>query len=278
MAEIVAAFAASHAPPMLFRPEALAVESRERLFGQYRQIGQRLRGTEAQALVLISNEHLQNFFLNNLPAVCIGLAETYSGPAEAWLPLAPRTHQGAAALGDYLLREALDADFDPAFSLDLRLDHGSLLPLHFGDVDPALPLVPILINNVEPPLPTMRRCWQWGQFLGRALRACPHFSRIAVLATGGLSHDVGSPRMGLINEAFDRQFLALLAGDDTSALLRFARDEVQSAGNGAEEIRNWVIAKAIVGDVPLDERFYAAVPEWSGAVGLVEWRVQKGQP
>jgi aromatic ring-opening dioxygenase catalytic subunit (LigB family) len=274
MAEIVAAFGACHAPPLIQRPDAVPDDVRNRVFGLYRQMGRRLAEARPQALVVLTNEHLHNFSLANFPAVCIGMAERYPGPSELWLKMAAHTRRGDAELGEYLYRSALESDFDPSFSLELTLDHGTLTPLHLAGIDPDLPLVPIVFNNVQPPLPTMRRCLQWGEFIGTALRAYDGLERVAVLGTGGLSHDIGTPNMGAVDEAFDREFLRLLSGDEPSALVRFAHEHVHEAGNGAEEVRNWIVARGVVGDAPLEVLTYEAIPDWYVGVALVEWRVR----
>jgi aromatic ring-opening dioxygenase catalytic subunit (LigB family) len=274
LAEIVAAFAACHAPPLIQRPDAVPEELRGRVFGLYREVGRRLMAAGPQALVVITNEHLHNFSLGNFPAVCIGMAESYAGPSELWLKLPAHMRQGSAALGEYLYRSALEADFDPSFSHALTLDHGTLTPLHLAGVPMDLPLVPILFNNVEPPLPTMRRCLRWGAFLGEALRAYTGLERVAVLGTGGLSHDIGTPNMGAVDEDYDREFLRLLAARDAAPLVRFAQERTAAAGNGAEEVRNWIVTRGVVGDAPLDVLFYEPTPDWYIGLGIVEWKVR----
>ena len=273
MAEVVAAFAACHAPPLIQRPDVVPAAVRERVFGLYADLGRQLRAARPEALVVITNEHLHNFGLANFPAVCIGMSDSYRGPSELWLKIPAHTRSGDAALGEYLYRAALEADFDPSFSMDLSLDHGTLIPLHLAEVDPEVPIVPVLFNNVQPPLPTMRRALQWGEFIGGALRAYSGLERVAILAAGGLSHDIGTPNMGAVDEAFDREFLRLLAGDDPQALVCFAQEHVQAAGNGAEEVRNWIVARGAVGPAPLDVLLYDAVPEWYVGLAIARWRM-----
>ena len=258
---------------MVNRPDAPSAEQAERAFACFADLGRRLADAKPDALVLISNEHLQNFFLNNLPSVCIGMADSYEGPIESWIRLPHRSQRGDAELGSYLFGEAIEHGFDPSRSLDLKLDHGTLAPLHLAKVAPDLPVVPILLNNVEPPLPTMRRCLQWGEYVRAAIQAYAGADRIAVLATGGLSHDVGTPHMGATDPAFDQEFLRLLADDDPGALVRFSQERASAAGNGTEEVRNWLVARGIVGNAPLDVLFYDDIPAWYTGVSIVQWRV-----
>ncbi len=275
MAEIVAAFAASHVPLMVNRPDAPLPEQAERAFTCFAELGRRLADARPQALVLISNEHLQNFFLNNLPTICIGMADSYEGPIESWIKLPHRSQRGDAALGSHLFAEAIERGFDPARSLDLKLDHGTLAPLHLAEIAADLPVVPIMLNNVEPPLPTMRRCLEWGECIAEGIRAYAGAERVAVLATGGLSHDVGTPNMGATDPAFDQEFLRLLADDDPGALVRFTQERASAAGNGTEEVRNWIVARGIVASAPLRVMYYEDIPAWYTGVAIAEWRVSR---
>lgn len=271
MAEIVGIFAASHTPVMLQFPEAIPASDREEIFSVFRQVGKAIDAARPEALVIFSDDHLHNFFLNNLPAICIGAAEQYPTPVEHWLKADKRVLKGDANLGAYLLKNALESGFDPAFSMELTLDHGVLTPLELGRVARELPIVPILFNCVQPPMPAMRRCYQFGEWLGNALRAYGALERVAVLATGGISHDLATPRMGMVNEQFDRGLLRLLEAADAEGAVKFATDHVHEAGNGAEEIRMWLAAMGCAAGRPFRTQYYRAVQDWYTGIALGHW-------
>jgi aromatic ring-opening dioxygenase catalytic subunit (LigB family) len=273
LAEIVGVFGASHTPVMLNFPHQIAAGELADVQAGFVELGRRLAATRAQAVVVVSDDHLHNFFLDNLPAFCIGAAEGYRTPIEAWLKAESRILPGDPALGAYLVGEAYEAGFDPALSLHLTLDHGTLTPLELAGVDRTTPIVPVMVNCVQPPLPTMRRCLDLGRFIGRALRAYPGLDRVAILATGGLSHDVGTPRMGLVNEDFDRGFLERLSGGDDEALLAFAAKHVNEAGNGAEEVRMWLVAHGAAAPdrTRAEVIYYKALADWYAGIGVAEW-------
>jgi aromatic ring-opening dioxygenase catalytic subunit (LigB family) len=273
MAEIVAIHAASHTPVMLNFPDAIAADVREEIFSAYRAMGEALAAARPQAVVVLSDDHVHNFFLNNLPALCIGAAEQYPTPVEHWLKAEKRVLPGDAALGAYLLGDAMQSGFDPALSMELTLDHGVLTPLELAGIARDVPVVPILINCVQPPLPAMRRCHAFGQWLGRALRAYPDLERVAILATGGISHDLATPRMGMVNEAFDRELLRLFEAGDEDGAIRFATDHVHEAGNGAEEIRMWLAAMGAADGKRFHTRYYRAVSAWYTGIGLGTWDI-----
>jgi hypothetical protein len=136
MAELVGVFAASHTPVMLNFPEAIPDAEREAIFGAFKHLGNELRRAAPQCLVVVSDDHLHNFFLNNFPAFCIGAAESYPTPVEHWLKADKTTLQGDADFGAHLLATALHSGFDPSFSMELTLDHGVLTPLHLAGLRP----------------------------------------------------------------------------------------------------------------------------------------------
>lgn len=273
MAEIVGIFATSHTPVMLQFPEAIAAEHREEIYAAFREVGRAIVATRPQALIVFSDDHVHNFFLNNLPAICIGAADRYPTPVEHWLKAEKRILDGDAELGAYLLTKALESDFDPSFSMELTLDHGVLTPLELAGVGRDLPVVPILFNCVQPPMPTMRRCYRFGEWLGRALRAYNGLDRVAILATGGISHDLATPRMGMVNERFDRDLLRLFEAADAEGAVSYATNHVHEAGNGAEEMRMWLAAMGCADGRPFRTRYYRAVQDWYTGIALGNWEM-----
>lgn len=273
MADIVSIHATSHTPVMINFPDAIPAQDRQDIFAAFRSVGAEILAARPDAVVVISDDHVHNFFMNNFPAFCIGAAASYPTPVEHWLKVNKQTLRGDAALGAYLLGEALNSGFDPSFSMDLTLDHGVLTPLHLAEMAADVAVVPLLVNCVQPPLPPMSRALQWGRFLGKALHAYKGCERVSILATGGISHDIATPRMGLLNEAFDRTFMSLLGGEDDAALVRYATDHVNEAGNGAEEIRTWLVAHGAA--QALNARFepiyYKGVASWYTGIGLGRW-------
>jgi aromatic ring-opening dioxygenase catalytic subunit (LigB family) len=273
VAELVGAFATSHTPVMLNFPNNIEATDRDDIYAGFKEIGNALLECRADTVIVFSDDHLHNFFLDNFPAFCIGAGDSYGAPAEHWLKADKHQLKGDAALGAHLLGEALTEGFDPSFSMNLLLDHGVLTPLVLAGISTQVTIVPVLVNCVQPPMPTMRRCLQLGQMIGRAIASYPSASRVALLASGGISHDVATPRMGFVNEAFDREFLRLLGGADDEALIRFSTEHVNEAGNGAEEIRNWLIVRGAVQGAAFHTRYYKATPGWYTGIALAHWDV-----
>jgi arylamine N-acetyltransferase len=77
--------------------------------------------------------------------------------------------------------------------------------------------------------------------------------------------------MGMLNEDFDREFLARLQAGDADGAISYARDHVHLAGNGAEEVRMWLTAMGAAGATPFVPRLYEPVADWYTGIGLGHW-------
>jgi aromatic ring-opening dioxygenase catalytic subunit (LigB family) len=266
MGQVVGVFAAAHSPGMTGFPERAEPQKRAAVMDAFATVHDRLAALAPDAVIAVSVEHFTNFSLANLPAFAIGTAADYLGPVTeemgAFLNVAQRRYPGAAALGDHLYRFAISAEFDPALVAgDLDFDENFCVPLEFLDPDSRLPLVPVIVNGVNRPGPTARRCYAFGRMIRSAVEAQDQVGRVVVLATGGLSHWVGMREAGDINEEFDRDFLRRLAQDDPTELTAYRQDEIDAAGNGADEIRTWIVAAGAAG-TGLDTLAYEPIPAW----------------
>lgn len=271
MAELVLAVAASHAPFITAGPETAEAGQRERVYAAMDALREELVRARPDVLVVCSNEHFTNFFLDNFPPFCVGVGERHVGPAEAWLRIPRGSLPGHPALGRWLVERALAEDFDPAFSEDLVLDHGIMTVLHFLDPDRRLPVVPIVQNCAVAPMPSLGRCYRLGATLRRAILAWPEPARVALIGAGGLSHWIGMPGMGRIDAEFDRWFLERLAAGQVEEVLRLTDAEVERAGNGAHEIRSWLtVAGAVPGKTARVLAYEPVVP-WVTGMGVITY-------
>ncbi len=274
MAEFVGAFAASHGPLIARERDSLPAAVRDRLDTAFDEMGRRLKALNPDLLVIFSPDHWVNFFIDNLPAFCVGIGEEHDGPPEPFMKAVfpHQTLRGHPEFGRHLLESAFAADFDPAISHRLKLDHGFCVPLWRMGLDPIPAIVPVTVNELEPPLPSIRRCLAWGRMLRDAIESYPGDLRVAVLGTGGLSHSIGEPTMGEIDEPFDHACIDLFSRASDSEIAATLEERLQSTGNGGHEVRNWVIVHAAAGG-RFDLIDYAPVPEVYVGCGFAEWRV-----
>ena len=265
---IVFACAASHAPGMTAWPEAAPKEQSDRFLDAYRKLGERLAASRPNVLVAITVEHWANFFLNHMPTLCIGRADYYDGPVEEWLRIPKARVPGDSQLSTDLLAACLDGGFDPTFSDELLFDHATMLPLHFLNPAMAVPVVPVIINALTPPMPTPKRCFSLGQLLGKKLEQTE--KRVAVIATGGLSHWPGEAKHGKINVLFDSEFLETLISGDRNKLTDYSHEEINDeAGSGGHEIRTWIALTGAVPEWKAELLAYEPVVSWATGCALV---------
>lgn len=265
---MVFACAASHAPGMTAWTEAAPKEQAENFLASYRRLGERLAETKPDAIVALTVEHWANFFLNGMPAFCVGRAAHYDGPIEEWLRIPKARVAGDSVLAGEIIDACLNGGFDPTFSDELLFDHATFLPLHFLNPKMAIPVVPIIINTLTPPMPTAKRCFAFGEFLGKLLDKSP--KRIAVIATGGLSHWPGEAKHGKINVPFDKQFLQTLISGERAQLADYSHAEINGeAGSGGHEIRTWIALAGAVRDWKAELLAYEPVVPWATGCGLV---------
>lgn len=273
MAVLAGIYAASHGPLIVRNWDQVTPAHRKALDTGFGELGRLIRADRLDALVIISPDHWVNFFLDNLPAICVGVGALHEGPNEPWLAgrFPHRQLAGHPALGGHIVETALHAGFEPSISHRLILDHGFCIPLLKAEVDPLPAIVPVIFNDIEPPFPTVRRCYEWGQMLRRAIESWPGDLRVGVLGSGGLSHSIGEPAMGQVEEDFDRECLSHFAGSTPDVLIDYLTSKLPLVGNGASEIRNWVAAHGAAGGKGFSLIAYDAIPEVFVGCGFARW-------
>jgi aromatic ring-opening dioxygenase catalytic subunit (LigB family) len=275
MAELVGVYAASHGPMIVRNWDRLTAAERRNIDAPFAELGRRIRAARPDALVVISPDHWVNFFIDNLPSICVGVGEEHGGPPEPWFSAFPhRALPGHPALAEHIVRTAMARDFEPSVSYRLALDHGFCIPLWKAGIEPVPPIVPVIFNDIEPPFPSFRRCYAWGAMLAEAIGSFPGGLRVAVMGTGGLSHSIGEPDMGRIDESFDRECIRLFEQGDAPALIDFLGERQPGAGNGASEVRNWLAAHGAAGGRGFELLGYAPIPNVYVGCGFAAWNLR----
>jgi aromatic ring-opening dioxygenase catalytic subunit (LigB family) len=273
MAKLVGVFAASHGPLMARDWQVLPAAPKQRLDTAFRELGRRLTEASPDVLIVVSPDHWVNFFINNLPSVCIGVGETHDGPPEPFMKDFQRTLPGEPGLAMHIVETALARDFEPSISHRLTLDHGFCIPLLRMGVTKLPRVIPMVVNDLEPPMPSIRRCLAWGRLLAQAVASYPADLRVALLATGGLSHSIGEPTMGDIDEPFDHGCIEAFRDGHDAKVVETLERGLAATGNGGHEVRNWVVAHGAAGSRGFELVDYLPVPEVYVGCAFAAWRV-----
>lgn len=257
---LVFAGVCSHAPGITGRAQRADPALRDRFYEKLDEMRVRLEAAQPDALIVVAAEHFANFFLNNMPAYCMGMAEYYDGPIEDedWLGIRRHRVLGNVNLATRLV-QALMPTFDMAYAQEWKFDHGIMVPLHFLTPRYDLPVIPVNINCQGPPLTPLQRAYDFGRALRLACDAQPE--RIALVGTGGISHWPATPDSGVINEAWDRDFLQRFLENREADLTAYSDEEtLRDAGQGGFEIRTFLSVAGATSGSTGELLFYAPIP------------------
>jgi protocatechuate 4,5-dioxygenase beta chain len=278
MAEIVSVIALAHAPGATGWLDKAPKHEQDALLAGYARMAERLARARPEVIVGIANDHLLNFRLDNIPDWCVGTAERWRGPAEwfrDWVNVAPYEVAGHRELARTIVRECALKGVNLAFSDALEFDDNWSVPLNFLTPGHDVPLVPIHMNCVVPPLPAPERCVAFGRVLADVIRAWPAKTRVAIMATGGLSHDPGGPKYFAVDEKFDRWFLEMLGTGDAERVAREVTIEkmIAAGDGGTVELLAWLVALGAAGDRAAEPIFYVPSVPLRCGMGGVDWNI-----
>lgn len=217
-----------------------------------------IEASAPDVVVIVGDDQQELFSAANMPAVSIYYGErVVMHPFEinerspSWLGAVTKGYAMDAAhefaghpeLALDLIRGLIERDVDVGVSA--RIDdpgkagfghaYGFIVERLFKGR--AIPVVPVLLNTYYPPNQiTARRCYDIGRALRASIEASVLNLRVAVAASGGLSHFV-------VDDVLDQGVLDALRAKDAQAL----REIPQAALNsGSSEIRNWIMVAALV--------------------------------
>lgn len=280
MARIVGGVATSHIPSI---GNAIAKGLQQEpywrpFFSAFDKVRDWLKHARPDVIVVVYNDHGLNFFLDKMPTFAVGAAAEYRHADEGWgLPVS-RSFPGDPALSWHLIESLVADEFDVVSCQEMLVDHAFTVPMSLlwpgGGAWPVR-TIPIVVNTVQHPLPSPRRCLRFGQAIGRALASYDADLRVLVMGTGGLSHQLDGTRAGFINKEFDLMCLDKIV-TDPEALTRFTTDDlVELAGSQGVELMNWLVMRgALTGHVTEIHRNYH-IPISNTATGLM---VLENQP
>jgi 2,3-dihydroxyphenylpropionate 1,2-dioxygenase len=272
---LVFAGVCSHAPGITGRADMADPDDKATFYAALDGMREQLEASKPDAIIVLAAEHFANFFMNNMPAYCIGMGSEYSGPIEdpAWLGIDRVTVPGNPDLSRRIIEMVMN-DVDVAYAEEWKFDHGISVPLNFLTPRYDLDVIPVNINCQGPPLTPLHRAYAFGQALRKACDAVPE--RIAIVGTGGISHWPATPDSGKINREWDENFLKDWAANDKEAMLRYTDEEtLRDAGQGGFEIRAFIAISGATEGLKASVDYYRPIPIF--AVGCTVGTVDLNQ-
>jgi len=231
-----------HAPQLFVRPPSEDPAQLDADIAAMRLLGKDLDEAKPDVALVIGNDHMETFFLTSVPTFAI-LAGERSRAEFARKNYDLPIHQGFA---EDLLDKLVNAGFDMAYSQDAVLGHAFAAVYEWVLEDRKIPVVPIFVNAYLPPLPTPRRCAELGKAIAKVIADRPE--RVAIIASGGMSHFPGTWKYPKPDFAFDYWAIAQMEKGNHEALVNLTSEQLDLVGN--TEMLSWMILFGAMGNQP----------------------------
>ena len=248
MATIVGGIATSHTPTIGF---ALDTKKQQDpvwapIFEGYKPVQRWLAEKRPDVLFFIYNDHVTSFFFDHYSQFALGVGDRYWVADEGGGPRALPPIQGHPGLARHIAKGLVADEFDLSYFQAKGLDHGCFSPLsllwpHEKDWPGAI--VPLQVGVLEFPIPSAARCFKLGRSLRKAIESYPEDLRVAIVGTGGLSHQVHGERAGFNNTPWDMQFLEMLEKDPEQLTKLTIAEYAERGGFEGAEVIMWLIMR-----------------------------------
>lgn len=248
MARIIGGLAVSHTPTIGF---AVDHDKQEEaawapIFESFKPIKNWLADKKPDVLFYIFNDHVTSFFFDHYSAFALGVDERYEVADEGGGKRDLPAIGGHAALSRHIGNSLMADEFDMSFFRDKPVDHGlfspmsALMPFKEGwPVD----VVPLQVGVLQFPIPSAKRCYNLGKALRRAIESYPEDLNVAIVATGGVSHQVHGERCGFNNPEWDEQFVDLFVNDPKRLTEITLAEYATLGGMEGSEVITWLIMR-----------------------------------
>ncbi len=284
MSEIIGGLGTSHAPSIAAAHDGgkQADPPWRTVFDGFVPARDWLARSQPDTVILAYNDHLNRFRFDTYPTFALGLSPEHAIADEGRGPRPFPPVPGDPELAWHVAESVVAQNFDLTLCQEMTLDHGimSVLPLLFPVPWPVR-VIPLAVNAILYPLPTPQRCYDLGVAIARAVASHQGSSRVLMMASGGLSHQLHGPDFGFVNPEWDQRFLDLIESDP-DVLARASHEDFASRG-GAEsvEMMLWLVMRgALAHTAPAWQRVHRsyAAPGITGCGVLALEAMNKRQP
>jgi protocatechuate 4,5-dioxygenase beta chain len=155
----------------------------------------------------------------------------------------------------------------------MKVEHGLLVPMdlcfpHQGDW--PVKVIPVQVNVLQHPIPTALRCYKLGKALRRAVESYGDDVNVAIMGTGGMSHQLHGERFGHLNTEFDNWFLDKIETDPQALCDMTHFELMEQAGAEAVELIMWLTMRGAMtpGAQRIHRNYYAPMTTGMGLITM----------
>jgi 2,3-dihydroxyphenylpropionate 1,2-dioxygenase len=240
MGQIVAALGTCHTPYLFTRPPDENPQQLDAAAAAMQELGKVLDETKPDAIVFLGSDHVETFSVTCIPSFAViagSRAVARFAGREYKLPV----HREMAE--DLLNKLVVEHEFDVAYSEDAELGHAFAVPFEYIIGKRDIPIVPFFTNVYVPPLPTPKRCAALGRAVAQIVNG--RTERVALVASGGMSHFPGTRKYLTPEFDFDRWLVSQFEAGNTDALLNMTGTQLDEVGN--TEMLTWAVMFGAIG-------------------------------
>src|SRR6202035_5267465 len=204
------------------------------------------------AIVYIFNDHVTSFFFDHYSSFTLGIGEEYPVADEGGSPRDLPPIKGDPKLAAHIATSLVTDEFELSYFQGKPLDHGFFSPMSVlldrPDGQWPTKIVPLQVGVLQFPIPTAARCFKLGKALRRAIESYPEDIDVAVVATGGLSHQVHGEGAGFNNPEWDHKFLDAITDDPTGLTAMTHAEYAKLGGFEGAEVIMWLVMRGALSD------------------------------
>jgi len=266
MGHIVAALGTCHTPYLFTRPPDENSQQLDAAAAAMQELGKVLDDTKPDAIVFLGSDHVETFSVTCIPSFAIiagSRAVARFAGREYKLPV----HREMAE--DLLNKLVVEHEFDVAYSEDAELGHAFAVPFEYIIGTRDIPIVPFFTNVYVPPLPTPKRCAALGRAIAHVISG--RRERVALVASGGMSHFPGTRKYLTPEFDFDRWLVSQFESGNTDALLNMTGTQLDEVGN--TEMLNWAVMFGAIGAQAGELVEY--IPTWHHGLCMMRFLPQR---
>ncbi len=205
-----------------------------------------MKENQPDVCIVVYNDHGSNFSLKDIIPFGIGMADKYLPADEGYGRRNVPTCDGYPALSAHIAESLILDEFDIVMSNELDVDHGLTVPLSIMYDQPEkwpCKVIPFYVGVVQYPQPTGNRCYNIGKAIRKAVDSFLEDITVAILGTGGLSHQLQGQRAGLINQDYDKKWLRNFIDEPLKTKDISHTELLREAGSEGIEAIMWLVMR-----------------------------------